>query len=680
MENLAQYTDRDLSWLDFNERILLEAERPELPLMERLKFIAIFSSNLEEFYKVRVASHRFAQKYRGDKKNKFGYRPSYVLQEIHRRVSEQQERVGQLFFSKLLPAFGDAGVTLLRDQLTESEQALAKQYFAAHLKDQIEVQEVTSETHLELKNQAVYLYAVVENRQLLLELDYEQFGRFITLSKEDDQIKIIQLDDMIRQNSVEILSKFNLNAAEITWSAVKISRDAELYVEEEDEEDMVKRIRKSIRKRDTGMPSRLLFDESIAFKDINNLRKKIEVDMSGLVPGGRYHNFYDFFGFPVPKEKASLFQPSRTKVPCVALDEKEDWFAAVREQEVFLSFPYQDYDYVTQFLQKAAEDPLVEEINITLYRVASTSAICQSLERAAKQGKKVFVLSEVQARFDEESNIYWGHRLEEAGAVVKYGVKDLKVHAKIFTIKRREAGSVQTYAYLGTGNFNEKTANIYADHALMTTNEAMVHDLEEVFTFLKDESYAPDLKTLWVAPFSLRTNCEQQLKRAKAAAEQGKQAHVQVKLNSLEDPKMIDAIRKAADAGVKIDLLIRGLSCYHAQSDAQANNITVVGLIDQYLEHTRIYHFNIDGEESTYLASADWMTRNLSKRVEVAFPVMHPDHQKLLLQEVQVQLDDHEKGRYLEGPKKHQSIDGAGGNAQDRLLQIVNEMNIAHAV
>ncbi|MBL4704636.1 MAG: hypothetical protein JKY54_08950, partial [Flavobacteriales bacterium] len=434
------YTDRDLSWLSFNARIIQEAENEQLPLMERLKFIAIYSSNLEEFYKVRVANHRFAQKYRGDKKNKYGFRPSYILQQINLIVSSQQERMGDVFSSQILPGLANEGIHLLIDDFSKKDDQLIDTYFDQHIKGKFVLQDITNEENLELKNQAVYLYVLSQERIYLIELDYKTFGRFIVISDKDGEQRIVQLDDIFKRN----VSKFLANSAEIF--AVKISRDAELYIDEEQDDDIVKKIIKSIKKRDTGLPSRLLFDENISFKFINNLRKKISVDMSGLIPGGRYHNFYDFFGFPVSKERENLFNPAKITIPCNRLEASDDWFDEIKKDEIFLSFPYQDYNYVTEFLNRAARDEQVEEINITLYRVADTSEICQALEFAAKSGKEVFVLDEVQARFDEESNIYWGKRLIKAGVNVKYGIKNLKVHAKIFTIKRREGSKLVTYS------------------------------------------------------------------------------------------------------------------------------------------------------------------------------------------------------------------------------------------
>lgn len=680
-----KYIDRDISWLSFNERILQEAGNSRVPLMERLKFAAIFSSNLEEFYKVRVASHRFAQKYRGDKKNKFGYRPSYILQQINLIVSDQQERLGRIFDGEIVPALRNEGLYLLKDDLTATDRLLISEYFERKLDGNYTLIDITGADRLELKNQYVYLYFVTDERSYVLELDYKRFGRFITLSDEPGQKRIVQLDDLFKLNAEKILD------TEAEVFAVKISRDAELYIDEEQDEDIVRKIQKSIRKRDSGMPARLLFDENISFKFINALRKKIAVDMSGLVPGGRYHNFYDFFGFPSPDHKPELFYEKIEKVPSPRLETATDWFEAISQKDVFLSFPYQSYDYIAEFLNRVADDDQVKEINITLYRVARESAICQALERAVQKGKKVFVVSEVQARFDEESNIYWGERLRKAGAIVSYGVEGLKIHAKIFTVHREEAGGKKVYSYLGTGNFNEKTAGIYGDHAVLSARKSYADDLELVFDFLGGSSLEPTFGSLLVATYNLRKELNRQIKNEIRMVKKGKVGRIQVKLNSLEDLDMIDRIREAADAGVKIDMVVRGICCYTPLSKAQAENIKVVSIVDQFLEHARIYHFHNDGNTKTYLASADWMTRNLSRRIEVAFPILDPVVEAFLVKQIHIQLNDRVKGRLVAVPNENSFVDGGqdldpigsgikteeqtARSAQNLMFDLVREMN-----
>ena len=660
-----KYIDRDLSWLSFNARILQEVENKSVPLMERLKFVAIYSSNLEEFYKVRVAGHRFEQKYRGDKKNKFGYRPSFVLQQINTIVSEQQEKLGNLFYTELIPEMAAEDIHFLHNELSKNDKKLVSDYYDKNLAANFELREITHSSKLDLENQTVYLYFISSKGKYLLQLDYKKFGRFITLVKNDNETRIIQLDDIFRYN----VGKFLTDDTEVY--AVKISRDAELYIDEEQDDHIVRKIKKSLKKRETGLPCRLLFNENMPFKHINELRKKIDVDMTGLLPGGKYHNYYDFFAFPNFDDKPHLYNPGYQTVACGRLEETDNYYQEINKGNIFLSYPYQEFNYVAELLHIAANDENVEEINITLYRVNRDSLICRALEVAAQKGKKVFVLSEVLARFDEESNIYWGERLEKAGATVKYGVKDLKVHAKIYTIKRREEDKVVTYAYLGTGNLNEKTAKIYGDHGILTSDERYTKDLDEVFAFLKDENYWPELKHLLVAPFVLRKSLNHLIDQEIEHARLGKQARMFIKLNSLEDPKMINKIREAADEGVEINMVIRGICCYFPLNKKQQKKINVVSVIDQFLEHTRIYHFGQNGESVTYLASADWMTRNLSGRIEVAFPVYDKNIQKLLLDEMDCQFNDGLKGRRI---TEHGDNAYVNGNTEKTSQQIMFDL------
>ena len=644
-----KYIDRDLSWLAFNGRIIQEVASGNVPLMERLKFVAIFSSNLEEFYKVRVASHRFAQKYKGDKRNKYGYRPSFILQQINNIVSEQQARLGQLFYDKIVKEMAAEGIHFLCGDIEGDDVKLIEDYFDKHLQGHITLMDITDKDSLDLKNQTIYHYIVASDKHYLLELDYKKWGRFITLSQSDDETRIIQLDDICRNNIHKIVGE----PAEVY--AFKISRDAELYIDEEQDESIVKKIKKSLKKRDTGLPSRLLFNENIPFNYINKLRKKLDLDMTSLIPGGRYHNYYDFFAFPSFPDKPHLYNQPEASLPCPQLDDSKDWYQTVKANNVFLSFPYQKFDYVTDFLMMAANDPQVEEIYTTLYRVSNTSEIGVALEKAALAGKKVFVLSEVLARFDEESNIYWGERLEQAGAEVKYGIDTYKVHAKTFLVKRREADRLVSYAYLGTGNLNEKTARIYADHGILSADKRYTDDLNEVFKFLMDTSYEPSFKHLLVAPFTLRPKVNEAIDNAVKRAKAGEKPTLYIKLNSLEDPEMIDKIRKAADKGVQFQMVVRGVCCFQAQNQTQKNNVKIVSVIDKYLEHTRIYWFD---KEQVYLASADWMTRNLSSRVEIGFPVWDAAAKDLLLKQIQYQLNDGLKGRIIDNEMNNQYVEG----------------------
>ncbi len=663
-----KYQDRDLSWLSFNSRILQEIADEKVPLLERLNFVAIYSSNLEEFYKVRVAGQRFEQRYKGDVKNKFGYRPSYILEKINHIVCQQQEDLGFQFFQKIVPSLVSEGVVLLNHNLQVMDMGLIYEYYQKNLENKFTLQEITNEDRIDLKNQVVYLFYIWRERLFLLELDYIKWGRFVPLYQDENEIRIIQLDDIFKWNVHRYLG----SSAEIF--AVKVSRDAELYIDEELDESVVKKIKKSLHKRETGLPSRLLFNENIPFKYINALRKRLSLDMNSLIPGGKYHNYYDFFQFSDVVKKSHLCYDKFSKIPCVRFENGINVFRVIKEKDVFLSYPYQDFQYVIDVLNAAACDDKVVEISVTLYRVNKDSTVCKALEKAAQNGKKVFVLTEVLARFDEESNIYWGERLEKAGAKVKFGISDLKVHAKIFAIKRAEKGKNVIYSYLGTGNLNEKTANLYADHGLLTASADLGKEVEMVFSCLKEEKGNPEFKHLLVAPFNLRDTLVKAVENEIDIAKSGGQAEIMVKLNSLEDPQMIDLLRKAADEGVSILMVVRGICCYIPLSEKQKQNIKIVSVVDRFLEHTRIYRFNNGGKIKTFLSSADWMTRNLSRRIEVAFPVCDEDIQEFLYRQMMVQLSDSIKGRLLTGSFENEKVDGVENKtSQEKMFDFVRE-------
>ena len=662
--------DRDLSWLDFNGRVLQEAQDGRNPLAERLKFLAIFSANLEEFYKVRIAGQRFSQQFQGDKKNKFGYRPSFILQSALSKVHEQQEAFGQVFFGEIMPGLAKEGVFLLDEQqVSESDLAILADMFAQQILPASRLVALSRIDHTTLRDQQVYLYILTVEGHFLMELPYKSIGRFQVISVEGEENRIIQLDDIYRLFVGKMLPDHTVEG----MYAVKVSRDAELYTDEEVDGTLFEKIKNSLRKRETGLPSRLLFDQDISFRALNQLRDKIGMDMSGLVPGGKYHGFADYFGFPVPEEKEQLFFRPHPLVPHPLLEQDADWFATLKKQEVLLTFPHQDYGYVVQLLEKAAGDDRVCAISITLYRVAKDSAICQALEKAAVAGKKVTVFAEVQARFDEESNLYWGDRLEKAGAQVLYSMEGLKVHAKVCLIERIENDKTHLYSYLGTGNFNEKSSKIYTDFGLLTAEWPIGQEIQGIFTFLRQKSDKPKGKKLWIAPRSLRKQIVKQLDKEMEAAKQGKEARATLKLNSLEDPKMIEHLKHAGEQGVKLRLIVRGICCLVAESDKQKENIEIISILGRYLEHSRVYCFHNQGKEKIWLASADLMTRNLDKRIEVAFPITDERHKLFLLDYLAAQWDDHTKARWITPEGNNDYREGDGEEAQEALFGLLGK-------
>jgi len=663
IQKKKKYLDRDISWLNFNHAVLEEASNKRHPLAERLKFIAIYSSNLEEFYRVRVARHRYLLGKYGNKKNKFGYRPSELLREINLIVDEQQKRLGEIFRTEIVTEFASENIHILLPSFSSLDHQKMKTHYNTHLKGNLNLHSIKEHKELRLENQAVYLFVSTADERFLVQLDYESFGRFVVLNDDPDNFRIVQLDDIVRESL-----KLAYENCEIY--ALKISRDAELYLATDKEEDIVDLIKKSIRKRKIGLPSRLLFDEKMPFDEINALRKKMNLDMSSLIPGGTYHNFYDYFRLPLPASE-KLTYSDINYVQDKRITTETDWFSLLRKEDVMLSYPYQDYNNFLLFLQQVVNDTSVTKIQITLYRVASDSQVCTYLEKALKKGKKVFILAEVKARFDEKTNISWGQRLEKMGATVKYEMKDLKVHAKTLLVSRTVDGITKHFAYLSTGNFNEKTSNIYCDHAILTADKKITTDLKNLFTFIKNEKTKPTFTQLLVAPFSLRTSLAQMIDDEIEHVQNGKHGELTIKVNNLEDTEMIDHLQSAAEAGVIVNLIIRGICCIIPNTPNQKKNITLVRIVDRFLEHTRIYFFNNNGKPKLYLSSADFMTRNLSKRVEVAFPVQDKKNIAILQKELQIQLVDTLQGNFL---TKKTNSESQTKSAQEKLPIIIENI------
>lgn len=644
----SRFFERDLSWLSFNHRVLQEALNADVPLLERLKFLAIFSSNLDEFYRVRVAHHRALMGVGKKTKSKFGLNPEELVATINAEVQRQQEQFGRVFRTQLLPQLKDHNIFVVRPaDLYGKHRAWLKSHFEAEIKPKLTVLPLNSDGAAPfLENRALYLAVRLLGKKgtdtaALVELPFGGPSRFVVVPDEHCHI-VVLVDELVRWCVERLFPKKSV----LDCYEVKLSRDAELYLEDEFEGEVVDKIKKSLEKRSTGAPSRFLYDEQMPPGFLKTLRKTLGLKKADLVAGGRTHNFHDYFAFPAPEKPQLQFVPQPAlKHPL--LGKKTDHFELLRQQDVLLHFPYQDYTHVIRYLDQAVEDDSVTEIRITLYRVARESEVCQALEKAAKKGIKVTVFDEVQARFDEESNIYWGDRLSKAGATVLYSYEQVKVHTKLFLIVRQEGGKPMRYAYLGTGNFNEKTASIYGDHALFTAQPEMTKEVEQVFDYLADRTLQQEYKQLLVAPFGLRSGFVALIDREIAHAKAGKPASMLLKMNSLQDRDMILKLYEASQAGVRVRLIVRGICCLVPGVRGLSDNIRITSIVDRYLEHARVYVFDNNGSEELYIASADWMTRNLSRRVEVAFPIYDPVLKADLLKILEFQLSDSVKARSI---------------------------------
>ena len=628
---------RDLSWLRFNARVLQEAQSLEVPLLERLKFLAIFSANLDEFFKVRVATLRRLTKLKKKTRTQLQAKPKRVLAEVLTEVQRQQAEFGRTFREQVLPALSEAGIQLLSaEDLTDKQRAWTQQYFEQHVRDLLSPVVLDETLHqLFLKDQAVYLTFFLRKPQaktkkadtervVLMELPTKRHGgRFVALpggaGTPESPHQVLFLDDVVRVGAASLFPAYK----EVQVNAIKLSRDAELDIAEEVSDDLLVKIRSSLAKRATGYPARLLFDPETPKEVLRAIKQKTGIEDEELVEGSRYHNFRDFFGFPDFGRK-DLLNPAWPELPHPTLPRTGPLLPAIAQRDHLLHVPYQAFDAVPRLLREAANDPSVSSISITLYRVAPKSAVAKALLKAVKNGKQVTAVVELKARFDEESNMHWAEKLQRAGAHVIFTPPELKCHAKLLLITRREGAdsALRRYAYLSSGNFNEATAGLYADHALFTANAEIAAEVDQVFRYFITGEAPTQLKHLLVAPFTLRAQLLKLIAAEAARARKGKEAYIILKVNSLEDPGMIAALYEASQAGVRIELLIRGIGSLVPGEAGLSENISQRGLIDRYLEHARIYVFANGGEEKVFLSSADWMTRNLDRRVEVAFPLL----------------------------------------------------------
>ena len=661
----ARLTPRDISWLHFNRRVLQEAQDNRVPLYERLKFLAIYSSNLDEFFRVRVASQRNFKQLRKKTRRELDIEPREALREIRRMVGEQQEIFGRTFGEEILPALGAHGIYLVRDtDFNEAQRAHVAHFFTDAVEALLHPRVFSLEDDRPpfLANKGLYfIVQFVEDPERfgLVEIPSGALDRFQLLPSPVGEHHITFLDDIVRFHLPQLFPDHRVRDA----FAVKTSRDAEMYIDDEFSGDLLEKIRTGLAKRTDGLPTRFLYDRRMPARKLRSIRKFFGLKKDDLIPGARYHNFNDFFGFPNPTGRAELHDPAWPPLEHPALRRAGSIFAAMRERDHMLHFPYQQYDYVSRLIKEAATDPAVREIRITLYRVASKSAIGHSLLEALAAGKQVTAFIEAKARFDEESNLFWGKQLETAGAEVLYSYPGIKVHTKLLQIRREEAGKKRAYTYIGTGNFNEKTAKLYTDHALLTTHKALGKEVGQVFDLLRRKIILPRTEHLLVSPFTLRDRFADLIDREAANARAGRPAYMILKMNQLEDPAMIARIEAAAEAGVRVDLIVRGICCLVNTHP----NIRLVSIIDRFLEHARIYLFANGGEETMYIASADWMGRNLDRRVEVAVPIFDAAVRRELRDILELQLADTVKARHIDAAHAHPYAEGKPLRAQEAI-------------
>jgi len=644
------FLNREISWLYFNERVLQEAADETVPLIERIKFLSIFSSNLEEFYRVRVATLTRLVNLNDKAKALLGFNPKKVLNEIKNIVVKHERKFENIFQATLINELAQNRIFILNDtQLNVSRGEFVRNHFRDRiLSNLVPIMIDLDDPFPELKDRYLYFFVRLTKKTgkksekfALIELP-ENLPRFLVLPETNGLKFIILAEDIIKYCLDDIFYVFNYD--EVEAFSIQLTRDAELDIDKNISDKFIEELKTSLDKRKKGKPMRLLYDTQMPFEMLSVLVTKLKIEAEGLIPGNRYHRFGDFIAFPNVGSK-DLEYAVNEPLKVDGLHRTESIFNKLANRDYLVNLPYQSYDYIILFLREAAIDPKVTEINITLYRLAENSKVINALINAVKNGKKVNCVVELKARFDEKANIFWTNRLMEEGVNVNYGLTDYKVHSKICLVKRMERGRAVYYANLATGNFNEKTARIYCDHSIFTSKKEITLDLLKLFNALNKRTVAKDFKHLIVSPLDSRNKIYGLINREIKFAKAGKPAYMILKVNSLADEGIVQKLYDASNAGVQIRLIVRGICCLVPGVAGFSENITIISIIDKFLEHARVFIFGNNGKEEMFLSSADLMSRNFEHRVEVGFPVLDEEVRQEIRDIIEFQLQDNVKAR-----------------------------------
>jgi len=648
-----KYFKRDISWLSFNYRVLLEAEDPSLPLYERIKFLSIYSSNLEEFYEIRVAEHRgviMKKSYAEEDIRKAEETLAEITNEVHR----QQRKYYRIFIQHILPELEHHSIHLYRDSIPKAfHEEFVRSFFEEEVfpfLSPVMIQIGTIRTFI--RDRRLYLVVrmmrkgdeMKEFHYALIKIPYAKVPRFIELPGHDGKYYIMFIEDIIRANLSYIFPGYEI----VDSYSIKISRDADIYVDDE-KGNIVESIRKKVNKRKIAALSRFMYDRAMPSDFLAYLCEAFNIKADDLVMGGRYLNLQDLIKLPNPLHPLlKQYPPAPMHIP--ALDKSGSIFDVVKRQDILLHFPYQSFDYTMRFFTEAITDPEVDEIKITQYRVAEDSTVIDLLIRAAQNGKKVTVFVELKARFDEENNMYTAARMEQAGIRIIYSIPGLKVHAKVAVIlRKKKKGEAKhcDFVYLSTGNFNEETARVYSDMALLTASPDIVKDTIRVFAVLEGQIEKPDFRLLLVARFNMVSELTRMIRRECENVRNGKRGYIILKMNGLHDSNMIDELYHASREGVEIDLIVRGICCL-IPNQPYSRNIRITRIVDMFLEHSRVWYFYNDGQEDLYMASADWMRRNLNRRIETGFPILNAEIKKEIIDILNIQLKSTVKSCFID--------------------------------
>lgn len=647
------FINREISWLSFNERVLQEAADPNTPLFERIRFIGIFSNNLDEFFRVRFAAVRRMVDLGSDEENLLGnFTPQELMDKIQSIVISQQQKV-QAIFKDIFEELKKDNIFMINEkELNHKQGIFVRKYFNDKvLPNLVPIMLSNKNKFPYLRDRSVYLAVKLSKKSnpkdfaySLIRIPSLSVPRFLVLPKSGNKKFVIILDDVIRYCLSELFFYFDYNVHEAF--TIKMTRDAELDIDDDISKSFMEKITHSLKKRKKGKPVRVIYDRNMPEDLKAFIFKKMKLDTENAIPGARYHNDKDYMNFPEIGKKKHYYPklpPFRHK----DLRPNTSILKVLRRKDVMLHYPYQTFNHFIDLLREAAIDPEVKEIGITIYRVAEASKVVNALLNAVRNGKVVTVVIELQARFDEEANIYWSNKLQEEGANVINGIPGLKVHSKLLWIKRKEHGAFRNYAYVGTGNFHEGTARVYADDGLLTSDPRIADEVSDIFEFFKQTFKHFDYKNIVVSPFKMRHFFTKCIDHEIKLAQKGREGRMILKMNSLIDPGMMEKIIEAGQAGVKVQLIVRGIFGLPLNEEL-SKNITAISIVDKYLEHSRIFLFGNDGDEKIYISSADWMPRNLNRRIEVACPVFDEEIRNELKEMLNIQLKDNSKARILD--------------------------------
>ena len=672
---MYSYFNRDISWLSFNYRVLLESEDLSLPVYERIRFLSIHASNLEEFYKIRVAEHRsvIMQKVHSEEDPA---EAEQILEEIKQEVTRQQREFFRIFSDEILPELARKKIVLYMNAQSKPEhREFIKDYFMEEIFPFLQpVMLLKEDIRVFIRDNRLYQVAQLRKKgtgelfYALNKIPYAKVPRFVELPPIGDTCYYMFAEDVISANLSEIFTGYTVEGS----YNIKISRDADILIDDnKGDKNLVQAIKEKVKKRKVGDVSRFVYDRQMPPECLRYLIEMFDILPEDLIPDYAHLNMEDLVKLPNPAGK-ELEAPAQTPLRIPELDKAGRLFPVIRKKDIFIHYPYHTFDYFIRFLMEASINPHIDEIMVTQYRVAQDSEIITNLINAAKNGKKVTVFVELKARFDEENNLFTSEMMKNAGIKIIYSLPGLKVHAKVALVIEK---SGRQYACLSTGNFNEKTARVYSDMAIFTSRRILTKEIARLFEVLETQNRNVNFNKLWVAQFNLIPNLKRMIRKETEAAKAGKKAHIILKMNGLQDTVMIDELYKAAEAGVKIELIIRGICCLKP-NQSYSRNIRIIRLVDMYLEHSRIWYFYNGGKEDLYLTSADWMKRNLYRRIETAFPVLDKKIKKTVLSILNIQLNDNVKACLIDEnlnnvffpvPEKGKEI-----RAQEEIYKLIN--------